>query len=92
MFYQWYSRFLATGCFLMTESDIIKCHPATVCRKLPAVLKIIAEIGNQGMIRMPNNVLEMAEAKKKFYEICGFPGVIGTIGNSFKYTPFYFFQ
>jgi nuclease HARBI1 len=63
----------------MTNGDLFNCHKTTVCRKIPVVLRKIAELGNMGAIKLPSTTEEIQSAKNKFFSIAQFPGVIGCI-------------
>lgn len=71
-------RFYATGAHLLSIGDYIQADKATVCRIVKKTTRLIASLANE-YIYMPRNELEIAEAQNKFYEIAGFPRVIGAI-------------
>lgn len=70
-------RFLATGCFLVTDGDLTGIHKSTASR-------IIHRVASAFAAKRPDYVTFPDEArvnrvKQDFYEIAGFPGVIGCI-------------
>lgn len=71
-------RFFATGTHLLSIGDYIQADKATICRIVNRTARLIASLANE-YIHMPRNELEIAEAQNKFYEVNGFPSVIGAI-------------
>lgn len=70
-------RFYATGSFQMLESDLYGVHQTTVCRCVHRVSKLIASLAPL-YIKFPTEA-EFEKLKTKFFNMHGFPGVIGLI-------------
>nr|XP_049706930.1 putative nuclease HARBI1 [Helicoverpa armigera] len=71
-------EFYACGSFQRCIGDAAGVHKSTVCRIIHRVSRAIAGLRTD-WIAMPKNIEEMETEAKKFYEICAFPKVIGTI-------------
>ena len=68
-------RFLATGTFQLTLGDDVGVARTTVGRKIHKCMRAIAALRPR-FIKLPEKRHEIAEAKRDFYDIAGFPGVI----------------
>lgn len=71
-------RFYATGTFQKVLGDHANISQPTVSRIVPRVTSAIAELG-QRVIKMPTTLEERRRTMAQFYDISGFPGVIGAI-------------
>ncbi|RZC42825.1 DDE Tnp 4 and/or Plant tran domain containing protein [Asbolus verrucosus] len=71
-------RFYATGAFQKLVGDHIKIHNSTVCRIIRKVTSKIARLGRQH-IQMPKTEAEITEIKAGFYNLHGFPRVVGAL-------------
>ncbi|GFO44149.1 hypothetical protein PoB_007065400 [Plakobranchus ocellatus] len=70
-------RFFATGCFFMTDGDLIGIHKSTVSRIVHRVASAIAA-KRCYFVTFPEHA-GLNNVKQDFYEIAGFPRVIGCI-------------
>ncbi|RZC32673.1 DDE Tnp 4 and/or Plant tran domain containing protein, partial [Asbolus verrucosus] len=68
----------ATGAFQQLVVDHIKIHNSTVCRIIRKVTSKVARLERQH-IQMPKTEAEMTEIKAGFYNLHGFPRVVGTL-------------
>lgn len=73
-------RFYATGTFQVVVGDDINVHKTTVSRVVYKVSKEIAKLA-RNYINMPNDE-ELREVKTQFFNIAGFPNVIGCVDGS----------
>ncbi|CAG4999139.1 unnamed protein product [Parnassius apollo] len=73
-------RFYATGTFQIVIGDDINVHKTTVSRVVYKVSKEIAKRA-RSYISMPN-VVDLREVKAQFFDIAGFPNVIGCVDGS----------
>lgn len=71
-------RFYATGAFQQLVGDNINIHKSTVCRVIKRVTHQIASLSRQH-INMPRTDDELAATKTAFYNIAGFPRIVGAI-------------
>ncbi|RZC35080.1 DDE Tnp 4 and/or Plant tran domain containing protein, partial [Asbolus verrucosus] len=71
-------RFYAIGAFQQLVGDHIKIHNSTVCRIIRKVTSKVARLGRQH-IQMPKTEAEITEIKAGFYDLHGFPRVVGTL-------------
>lgn len=71
-------RTFATGSHLLSSADFIKCDKSTVSRIVAKVSRVLANLSAE-YIYMPRNELEIAEEQNKFFDISGFPRVIGAV-------------
>ena len=73
-------RFFATGNFQRTDGDLVGINQATTCRIIHKISKSIAKRKNR-FISFPAND-KVREIKRDFFQIAGFPNVIGCIDGS----------
>lgn len=71
-------RFYATSSFQQLIGDSTNVHKSTVCRIIKKVTRQISAILKPQYIRFPDH-REVNKVKLDFFEIRGFPGVIGCI-------------
>ena len=71
-------RFLATGTFQRMLGDEVGVARTTVGRKVHKCIQAIAALRPR-FIRFPESRQEIAETKRSFHEIAGFPGVISVV-------------
>lgn len=71
-------RFLATGQFYNTVGDLHGFSSSTVCRIIRRLSNTIASLHDE-YIKMPQTQEETDRAKRTFFDIAGFPGVVGAI-------------
>lgn len=71
-------RFYATGAFQRLIGDTFNIHNSTICRIIGRVTHHIAALGNR-YIRMPTTNEERNIVKIQFYNLSGFPNVIGAV-------------
>lgn len=74
-------RVYATGGHLLSVADFVKCDKSTVSRILRKTTRAIAHL-NREYIFMPRNNEEIAQRQNEFFEVEGFPKVIGAIDGS----------
>lgn len=72
-------RFYATSAFQQLIGDTTNVHKSTVCRVIRKTSRIIAAVLKPRYIRFPETENELNKVKLDFFEICGFPGIIGAI-------------
>lgn len=70
-------RFYATGSFQEVLGDLATCDKSTICRVLQKVTNAIANLSH-AYIKMPMQD-EFHHVAEEFYELAGFPRVIGTV-------------
>ena len=70
-------RFFATGHFQKSDGDLIGIHRTTAGKAIHRVSKTIAERKPQ-FIQFPDT-LQLPRVKEDFYNVCGFPSVVGAI-------------
>jgi hypothetical protein len=71
-------RFYATGTFQMCVGDCFSVSKASVCRIIHKMTNLIAQL-RPYFIRLPQNRNEINKIHNKFYDIAGFPNVLGAI-------------
>jgi hypothetical protein len=71
-------RFYATGGFLELIGDYMHIHKSNICRTIRRVTNQIAQLSRQ-YIKMPNNNHELMATKQGFFQIAGFPRVVGAV-------------
>ena len=72
---------LRSGSFQSTSKDFLKVAQPTVSKKLTQFMNSITTKAS-GYIYMPRSREEVAKTKHDFYQLAGFPGVIGCIDGS----------
>lgn len=70
--------FLATGTFQREIGDRAGVSQPTISRTMPAVLAAIKSL-SRTYIQFPYNDAQQSVIKRQFYEIAGFPNVVGAI-------------
>ena len=70
--------FLATTAFQREIGDGAGASQPTISRTMPAVLAAIKSLSRK-YIRFPYNDAQQSVIKRQFYEIAGFPNVVGAI-------------
>ena len=70
--------FLATGAFQWEIGDRSSMSQPIISRMMPAELAAVKSISRQ-YITFPYNNVQQIVIKREFYEIAGFPNVIGAI-------------
>lgn len=71
-------RFYATGSFLQLIGDYIHVHKSTISRIIQRVTHKISLLSRR-YIKMPSTNEELLATKQGFYNICGFPRVVGVV-------------
>ncbi|XP_031327357.1 putative nuclease HARBI1 isoform X1 [Photinus pyralis] len=71
-------RAYASAGHFVAVGDFVHADKSTVCKIVSKVSRLIASIARE-FIYMPRNEVEIASAQNKFYDIAGFPRVIGAI-------------
>jgi hypothetical protein len=71
-------RFYATGGFLELIGDCMHIHKSNICRVIRRVTCQIAQLSRHH-IKMPHNNQELMAIKQGFFNIAGFPWVIGAL-------------
>lgn len=71
-------RYYATGCFQQVTGDLFGVDKSTICRVIPEVSKAICSL-KPAFIKMPANQQEIRKVSYDFYDIAGFPCVLGAI-------------
>ncbi|KAM7290407.1 putative nuclease HARBI1 [Ixodes scapularis] len=70
-------QFFATGNFLITAGDYVHVHVSTASRIVRKVTAALARRAER-FIRWPNEA-EAAEVQQQFFEVAGFPSVVGAV-------------
>ena len=71
-------RFYACGTFQDVCAELINVSQPTACRTIDRVTKALAQHTHH-WIHFPNNPREIQRQKDKFFDMNGFPGVVGCI-------------
>ncbi|KAI4455430.1 hypothetical protein MML48_9g00003661 [Holotrichia oblita] len=71
-------RFYSTGGHLQLVADFMNMHVSTACRIIHRVSEAIAELYPQ-YIGIPQNRQQVQVVQQNFFNIAGFPKVIGTV-------------
>jgi hypothetical protein len=71
-------RFYATGTFQMCIGDLVNVSKSSVCRIIHRVTNSIASL-RPYFIRLPDRRNEIRKIHNDFYEIAGFPNVLGAV-------------
>ena len=71
-------RYLATGTFHRVMGDLVGVERTTSGKKIRNVIAALASLRRR-FVKMPETAAEISATKRQFYEIAGFPGVIGAI-------------
>lgn len=71
-------RFYATASFQQLIGDTVNVNKSTICRIIRKVSRQLASLKNM-YVKMPTTNEEISETNLGFYQIRGFPGVVGTI-------------
>jgi hypothetical protein len=71
-------RFYATGTFQMCIGDLVNVSKSSVCRIIHRVTNSIASLRHY-FIRLPDRRNEIRKIHNDFYEIAGFPNVLGAV-------------
>ncbi|XP_063966632.1 putative nuclease HARBI1 [Lytechinus pictus] len=77
-------RFYAVGSFQRMHGDEASMSQSSVCRVIRDVSEAIARRKRE-FIRFPTMREEVESTQQRFYEYCGFPGVIGAIDGTHVY-------
>ncbi|KAJ8886217.1 hypothetical protein PR048_012426 [Dryococelus australis] len=70
-------RFYSTGSSLTMCGDLTGVHKSTACRVVHRITHYIALLPNDAT-EIPASIREHRTIVQNFYEIAGYPGVIGT--------------
>ena len=71
-------RFLSTGTFQRVMGDLVGVERTTAGKKIRKVILALVKLRSR-FVKLPCNEADIETTKRQFYEIAGFPGVIGAI-------------
>ena len=74
-------RFYATGSFYTVHGDLHTVSVPSVCRIVHQVTQAFCRLANR-VIRFPANLQDEVQTKRDFFDVAGFPDVLGAIGCS----------